>query len=248
MSLLLNCDLGEIEDPQQHIERTVMPLIDMANIACGFHAGSPMTMRNTLNLAKTHQVTIGAHPGYGDRTNFGRMSIPHSHNELVALLHYQISALAGMAKSQELALSYVKPHGALYHDMMNNADIRRAVLAALAECDGGLSLMMLATGEADRHRKEAKALGIDIIFEAFADRAYDDTGRLVDRRQSGAVHDHSRMLDQARQLIESGTVTTISGKRLPIAADSLCVHGDNPAGVAVIAELRSIVNLHHRHA
>ncbi len=238
--MLRNCDLGEWSDDDRS-DTALMPHIDLANVACGLHAGGPLTMRRTLSLARQHGVAIGAHPGYADPTNFGRVSIPHTREALIALIHYQVAALAGMAASEQLTLSYVKPHGALYNDMMANVEIRAAVMQAVAELPGALRLMMLATAEADRHREEAARFGIELIFETFADRCYGDDGQLLSRQLPGAIHAPDQALDQVRQLCEDHTVTTVSGRVLPICADTLCVHGDNPEALAVVTAIRQLV-------
>ena len=134
MSIRLNCDLGESYGSwTMGVDEAVMPHIDQANIACGFHAGDPLIMRKTLALAKAHDVMIGAHPAYPDVVGFGRRSMQCSRDEIIALMQYQISALDGMAQSQGLNLDYVKPHGALYNDMMAKADVRDAIMTAVAE-------------------------------------------------------------------------------------------------------------------
>lgn len=240
--MLLNCDLGELNDIEYRVEQAVMPLIDMANIACGLHAGSPTIMRDTLAIAKAHQVTVGAHPGYADRENFGRVSIPHTPEALTALLNRQISALAEMAQDQDIALAYVKPHGALYNDMIANSEIFLTVLKALEYFDGPKKLMVLATSNADTHRRTASAHNIDLIFETFADRRYNDQGFLISRQQQGAVHDHQRMLEQVHQLCENDSVTTSTGKVIPICADTLCIHGDSPDAIHTIAAIRQLID------
>lgn len=243
--MLLNCDLGESYGSWTigH-DASVMPHIDQASIACGFHAGDPLTMRRTLALAAEHGVAIGAHPAYPDLVGFGRRSMALGSQELVATLHYQIAALDGMARSQGLALSYVKPHGALYHDMMGRASVRAAVLQAVASyvsSDQPLALMLQATAHATEHRAEAQAVNVPLLFEAFADRCYADDGSLLPRSQAGAVHDRVRMLAQVRQLHQDSAVTTHSGKILQLHFDTVCVHGDNPEGVAAIAAIRALL-------
>lgn len=242
-TLLLNCDLGEYasESGTAVPDSIVMPYIDQANIACGMHAGNPLTMRRTLALARHYGVAVGAHPGYADLTHFGRLSIAHTPEELVSLIHYQVAALTGMAATTGLSVNYVKPHGALYNDMMANADIRQTVMAAIADLNGNLKLMLLATADANQHREEARFHGIELLFETFADRCYGDNGQLLPRTQPGAVHNRELMLDQVRQLHEDHSVTTVSGKRLPISADTLCVHGDNPEAVADIRTIRALI-------
>ena len=125
--------------------------------------------------------------------------------------------------------------------MMANGQLRSAVMTAIVESESKLAFMLQATPDADTHRQEAKAFGLDLMFEAFADRCYDDNGALLSRAKEGAVHSREKMLDQVRQLKEDQSVTTVSGHRLPLQADSLCVHGDNPEGVAAICEIRQLL-------
>ena len=240
--LKLNCDLGESFGAwTMGLDADVMPYIDQANIATGFHAGDPLVIQSTLRLAKAHGVTVGAHPAYPDLVGFGRRSMVCSRDEIIAKIHYQVAALDGMASVAGLELRYVKPHGALYNDMMAKAEVRNAILEALAEYHRPLALMMQATPEVESHRKEADLAGVEVWFEAFADRCYADDGKLLSRRLEGAVHTRDRMLKQVEQLCSKGTVTTISGIELELAADTLCVHGDNADGVAAIRDIRALV-------
>ena len=240
--MLLNCDLGESYGRwTMGADAAVMPYLDQANIACGFHAGDPVTMRHTLALAAQHGVAIGAHPAYPDIVGFGRRSMTLSHEEIIANLHYQIAALEGMAQSVGLAPTYVKPHGALYHDMMARGEVRAAILEALASYHRPLALMVQATLQAAAHRAEADAAGVQLLFEAFADRCYADDGSLLPRSQAGAVHNQERMLAQVAQVTRDSTVTTVSGRIIPLQVDTLCVHGDNPEVVRTIAALRALV-------
>ena len=162
--------------------------------------------------------------------------------ELIALLQYQIAALTGMATNLGIEVQYVKPHGALYNDMMADGHIRSAVMEAIAECHQPLAFMLQATPDAEIHRQEAQAFGLDVLFEAFADRCYDDNGALLSRAKEGAVHSREKMLEQVVQLQEQGTVTTISGHQLELQADSLCVHGDNMDGVNAIEKIRQLIS------
>lgn len=240
--MLLNCDLGESYGSwTMGLDEQVMPHIDQANIACGFHAGDPLTMQTTLALAARHGVTVGAHPAYPDLVGFGRRSMKLSAPELIAALHYQMAALDGMAAVQGVTPAYVKPHGALYNDMMADTDVRHAVLDAVGSYSRPVKLMLQATADADTHRNEAADAGVTLVFEAFADRCYDDNGRLLARSKPGAVHDRERMLAQVEQLSTKGTVTTVSGVELPLNADSLCVHGDNLDGVRAIEAIRALI-------
>jgi len=242
MTIKLNCDLGESYGAwTMGLDAAVMPHIDQANIACGFHAGDPMVMQRTLTLAKEHNVTIGAHPAYPDLVGFGRRSMNCQPAEIVAFMHYQIAALDGMARSQGLELSYVKPHGALYNDMMAKDEVRAAVVQAIASYHRPIALMLQATPQSEQHRAEAKEAGIEILLEAFADRCYDDDGKLLARSKAGAVHTREKMLAQVEQLCREGTVTTVSGNTLKVDADTLCVHGDNEEGVRAIEAIRQVI-------
>ena len=238
----LNCDLGEsFGSWQMGLDVAVMPHIDMANIACGFHAGDADVMAHTLNLAKQYGVAIGAHPSYPDLQGFGRRSMALSHQEIVNCMHYQIAALDGMARSNGLSLSYVKPHGALYNDMMSKPAVFAAVLDAVTGYYQPLKLMILATTQQQHYRELAAAKGVTLLFEAFADRRYTDAGTLALRSQAGAVLHEEEMLAQVRQLIQHGTVTTESGNTLALSADTLCVHGDNNIAVAQIEKIRALL-------
>ena len=244
MSLLLNCDLGESFGAwKMGLDDQVMPFIDQANIACGFHAGDPIVMKKTLLSAKRHNVVVGAHPSYPDLAGFGRRSMNLPAVEIIAIVQYQIAALAGMAENIDSPIRYVKPHGALYNDMMANGHIRSAVMEAIAGSHLSLAFMLQATPDAEIHRQEAQMFGLELIFEAFADRCYDDSGALLSRAKEGAVHSKEKMLAQVSQLKNDGSVTTISGHRLELQADSLCVHGDNVDGVNAIQEIRQLINL-----
>ena len=239
----LNCDLGESYGSwTMGLDAQVMPHIDQANIACGFHAGDPVTMANTLALAAQHGVTIGAHPAYPDLVGFGRRPMNLSAEEIIASLHYQIAALEGMANCQQLQVSYVKPHGALYNDMMARVEVRSAIMQAVASYHRPIALMLQATPELDSHRREAESFGLAMLFEAFADRCYDDDGKLLSRSRPGAVHDREKMLAQVDQLQREGTVTTVGGKLIELRADTLCVHGDNLEGVQAIEAIRALVD------
>ncbi|WP_028302862.1 5-oxoprolinase subunit PxpA [Oceanospirillum maris] len=238
----LNCDLGESFGAwKMGLDDAVMPHIDQANIACGFHAGDPLVLQNTLALAKEHSVTIGAHPGYPDQVGFGRRSIKASPAELKAMVQYQIAAIDGMAMTQGLTLSYVKPHGAMYNDMMADEAVRSVIMTAIAEYHRPLVLMLQSTPQAEAHLEEAKAAGLTLWFELFADRCYDDDGKLLARSKAGAVHNKEKMLAQVKQLKETGTVTTVGGNTLTLRADTLCVHGDNMDGVNAIQDIRQLI-------
>lgn len=241
--MLLNCDLGESYGSwTMGLDEQAMPFIDQANVACGFHGGDPLTIRKTLALAKQHDVIVGAHPAYPDLVGFGRRSMNLAPQELSAALLYQISALDGMASCERVALHYVKPHGALYNDMMARADVRATIMQTVANYHRPIILMLQATPSAELHREEANKNGVELLFEAFADRCYDNDGALLSRSRPGAVHTRKKMLAQVRQLRDEGTVTTVDGLTIELCPDTLCVHGDNADGVAAIQEIRALVD------
>ncbi|MFT7371527.1 MAG: UPF0271 protein [Oleiphilaceae bacterium] len=243
--MLLNCDLGESYG-YWHIaaDPLVMPHIDMANIACGYHAGDPQVMQKTIALAKQYQVKIGAHPSYPDRQGFGRRSMHLVHDEIESLIIYQLGALVGMCKSQGCQVSYLKPHGALYNDMMKNNEVLNAIFSAMQKYDQGMPLLMMATSHNSRFKQTAKKYGINVMFEAFADRAYDDEGYLVPRNIEGAVlKNPDDILSRATQLKTQGTIQSIDGKTMRIDAETLCVHGDNEQAVQMIQSLKQCLSV-----
>lgn len=238
--LLLNCDMGEsFGSWTMGLDAEVMPFIDCANIACGFHAGDPGIMRKTVALALKHDVQIGAHPAYQDLAGFGRRSMAYTAAELQDLLHYQLGALDGICRAQGTRIGYVKPHGAMYNDMMASPEQLRAVVHAVATYDARLPLMLMAT----RDNREAQAIGdeygVTLWFEAFADRAYDNAGRLVSRQLPGAVHhDADTIVRQALTLAAGQSLIASDGSALYLHANTLCVHGDNASSVAAVQRIR----------
>lgn len=238
--LLLNCDIGESFGAwRMGLDAEVMPFIDCANIACGFHASDPVTMRRTVALAVAHGVRIGAHPAYPDLVGFGRRSMACSPEEVENMLLYQIGALDGICRAESSRVSYVKPHGALYNDMMRNPDLLRAVMHAIAAYDRQLPLMLMSTRDNTVAESLAREIGITPWFEVFADRAYDSAGRLVSRTQPGAVHhDAETITAQALALARGEPLVASDGSPLPLRADTLCVHGDNAGSVAAVQRIR----------
>jgi len=236
----LNCDLGESFGPwKMGMDEAVMPHIDMANIACGFHASDPITMQRTVKLAKEHAVTIGAHPGYPDLVGFGRRSLVCSPEEISAFITYQIGALAAIATAQKMSVAYVKPHGALYNDMMAHEHIFLAILKGVSQYNKELKLMILSSPKNERYRELAAPLGVGLLYEVFADRAYTDEGFLVSRSKEGAViHSSDAVKARIDLLVKEGALITETGKKIFLKADTLCVHGDNEKALDLIVALR----------
>lgn len=242
-SIKLNCDLGEGYGAWiMGNDEAVMPFIDLANIACGFHASDPDVMASTIQNAVKHGVKIGAHPGYDDKKGFGRRSIPHSKDELKNLLAYQIGALSTLCQLYDTEVEYIKPHGALYNDMMRDESVFRAIVEVISEAKLELPLMILAKVDNAKYQAIAHELGVGLLFEAFADRAYTAEGTLAPRHLSGAVHHTAELIiNQAKQIIQKGSVTTLDGKELFLHADTICVHGDNQESINTVQQIRKVL-------
>ncbi|MBW3696270.1 5-oxoprolinase subunit PxpA [Vibrio sp. T187] len=238
----LNCDMGESFGKWKMGEdELVMPWVDMANIACGFHASDPHVMAKTIQLAKHYNTKIGAHPGYLDLQGFGRRSIPHIPQQISELVTYQVGALQAMARHQNAYVDFVKPHGALYNDMMADINIYRAIIESVAMFN--VPLMILATNDNQEYLDIADDYDVPLLFEAFADRAYLSNGKLAPRNLDNSVLTHADdIYNQVMQLANFGSVTAIDGTILKIEADTVCVHGDNPQSIALIQKISQTLN------
>lgn len=238
-TITLNCDMGESFGYwRMGNDELVMPWVDMANIACGFHASDPHVMSRTIDYVIQHDVQIGAHPGYPDLQGFGRRSMSFSEEEICEILIYQIGALKALCESKNTEVSYVKPHGALYNDMMANENVFRAVADAVS-CFN-IPLMILASGDNQRYLDIADNYDVPLLFEAFADRTYLSNGQLTPRAMPNAVlTSEDAILSQIKQIAEYGKVTTADGTIILIEADTICVHGDNDAAIELIAKIRA---------
>lgn len=246
-TISLNADIGESFGTWvMGDDELLMPHIDWANIACGFHASDPLTMLNTVKLAKDHGVRIGAHPAYPDLVGFGRRHMACKPEEVTAMVQYQVGALQAIAQGQREQVSYVKPHGALYNDMLSDGSTFDAVCEAISALQKSrtemLPLMVMATPENHAWQTRAETFGVSLIFEGFADRAYDDDGRLRSRRHDNAVYDADEdILEQARRFSEGKPIISVNGLPLDIKIESLCVHGDNPKAISTIKQLRKLL-------
>lgn len=237
-TLTLNCDLGESFGAwRMGTDADVMPFIDCANIACGFHAGDPSVIRETLKLARKHKVEIGAHVAYPDLQGFGRRSMALSGQELIDCLHYQIAALDGMARVQGRKVTYVKPHGALYNDMMKDRKLLDVVMTAVSTWHKSLDLVVQATTKDKKLVPMAFSHGLSLRFEAFADRAYTPGGYLVSRNKAGAVLSAADAVTQSLAIAD-GSLRIGRGKNTVLTADTLCVHGDTPDALEVLRAIR----------
>lgn len=234
----LNCDLGESFGAYTiGLDDQVIPHVTSANIACGAHAGDPSVMRNTVRCAHAAGVAIGAHPGYPDLMGFGRRALAMSPHDVYASILYQVGALAAFAKAEGAQLHHVKPHGALYNAAAKDAALAQAIAQAVKDFDDQLILVGLAGSESI---VAAQNVGLRTASEFFADRAYQENGALVPRSQANAViTDKQKAIERTLRAVKEGVVESETGTVIPIAADTICIHGDNPAAVAFAAEIHA---------
>jgi UPF0271 protein len=227
MRIDLNSDLGESFGPwPMGQDAALMDSISSANVACGFHAGDPGTMRTTIAVAREKGVAIGAHPGFQDLAGFGRREIKASPAEVEDLVLYQVSALAGMAAAQGVTLQHVKAHGALYNMACRDRSLADAIAKAVASLDRSLILFGLPNSELLR---AGEAAGLPVAAEVFADRAYDPDGSLTSRAKPGSViHDTPQVVERAIRMVKDKTVVAVDGSIVALRADTICLHGDTP--------------------
>jgi 5-oxoprolinase (ATP-hydrolysing) subunit A len=240
MRIKLNCDMGESFGIwKMGFDEEIMPYIELANLACGFHASDALTMNKSVALAKKYNVTIGAHPAYQDLVGFGRRTILCSLEEIKSIILYQLGALSAFCKAHGTAVSYVKPHGALYNDMMRDENIFKAVLNAISSFDKNIKLMILSSSKNEAYEYTARLYSIGLIYEVFADRNYNDDGTLVSRMHENAViHDELEVVSRVINLKEKGFLHSIDGQKLFLKADTICVHGDNEKALDFIKLLK----------
>ena len=227
MTIDINCDLGEIDNiSSSGNDETIIPYITSANIACGLHAGNPVIMERTVLSAKIHSVAIGAHPGYPDREGFGRNPMGMSDVELTSIIKFQVRSLKTITESIGIKLQHVKCHGALYNTAAKDYKMSTVIARCIREIDKSLILVGLAGSELIRAGQDC---GLQVASEIFADRAYNDDGTLVSRRLPGAVlHDEVIVIERAIKMVNEQSVVSISGKIIPVQADTICIHGDHP--------------------
>lgn len=239
----LNCDMGESFGAYKlGMDEAVIAHISSANIACGWHAGDPLVMDHTIRMAKAHGVSPGAHPGYPDRMGFGRREMNLSREEIRAYLIYQIGALQAFCIAHGLKLNHVKPHGSLYLAAVVNEEVARGIAEAVTAVDPELYYMALAGGKGELVASVGKEMGLKVIREAFPDRAYTPEGNLAPRRQPGAViKDPDRVAGRALMMAKEGIVEAVNGKKIPLEAQTLCVHGDNPAAIDLVRQIGRVL-------
>lgn len=244
----LNCDMGESFGAwKKGNDSDVMAMISMANIACGFHASDPDTMAETIHLANLYDVMLGAHPSYDDKLGFGRRHIDHSLTSIANLVAYQIGALDSLCQLHHSCLYYVKPHGALYHDMMKDDQIFTVIVETLSQLNCNrlhpLALVVLSRKDNYRYKMIAKRYNVTLIYEAFADRTYLASGMLMPRDQPQAVLSSVAEVQQQMQQLLQGKVQTHTGEWLILDVDTVCVHGDNPQAMRLIKKLAALIKI-----
>ena len=221
----LNCDMAEGIGN----EEAIMPFITSANIACGFHAGSSDIIRRTIDLALQHNVHIGAHPSFHDKENFGRKEMYLPPEKLYAIVLEQLIKVGLIAKEKGAKLYHVKPHGALYNMAAREVEMAQMIAQAVKDFNDELVLYGLSNSFLI---SEAKALELKTASEVFADRTYDDEGKLTPRSKANAlIEDEEQSIEQVLQMVKEGMVTSASGKKISILAETICIHGDGKYAV-----------------
>lgn len=238
MRIDLNSDLGEGYGPwAMGDDAAMLALVNSANIACGGHASDPETMYQTLRLAAQNGVTVGAHPGYNDPLGFGRRVIPMLPAEVGRMIAAQIGALQAVAAMAGARVRYVKPHGALGNLAADDRAVADAIAQAVRAVSPDLSVLAISGTALEL---AARAIGLPVFSEVFADRGYLPNGRLVPRSQPGAmIHDPQAAIDRLLSFLQTGLMPVVGGDPIPLAVQSICIHGDNPAAVAMARQIRS---------
>lgn len=238
MRIDINSDVGESYGAwRMGADEDVMPNITSANIACGFHGGDPLTIDRTIKLALRHGVAVGAHPSFPDLQGFGRRRMALTPDEVEAIVIYQVGALAGFVRANGAELVHVKSHGELYNWAAVEPDVARAIARGIKRVDPALVMVCLATAPAMIEAAENE--GLKAAREAFADRAYMADGTLQPRRFPGSVHgDPQIAAQQALSIARDRKVKTVDGGLIPLEAQTICIHGDNPPAPAIAAAVR----------
>ncbi len=232
----INCDIGEGFGQYEIADDiSILDYITTANVACGWHAGDPMIMDKVVRVAKEKNVAVGAHPGYPDLMGFGRRFMQLSPDEIKNYVKYQIGALMAFTRTYDIPLVHVDPHGALGNMCQKDVQVARAVCEAVKEIDGNI-IIQYCVGAIIL--EIAEDMGMQTRTEMLSDRAYMEDLSLVPRKMQGSVlHDETEVINRCVQMIKTGSITAISGKPIPITADSLCVHGDSPQSLRFLQRL-----------
>lgn len=238
----VNCDMGEIPDLIANgTQEALMPFLTSVNIACGGHAGDDSTMRATIEQAQRWNLALGAHPGYPDRKNFGRLELEMPDDAVAATVFEQVTAFARMAEEMGAPVMHVKPHGALYNSAVNDAALANAIAEGVARWSREVILVGLAGSPM---LAVFKAAGFRVAAEAFADRRYEADGTLRSRRFGDSlITDPELAAKQVIQIVERAMITAVDGTEVPLTAETICIHGDNPGAVPIAAAVARAIGL-----
>ncbi len=233
----LNSDLGESFGAYKiGCDKEVIAQVTSVNVACGWHAGDPLVMDQTIALAVENHAAVGAHPGFPDLLGFGRREMKVTPAEAYSYVLYQLGAFSAFAKKHGLPVQHLKAHGALYNMAGKDPELAEAICRAVKDFDPEIILLGLA---GSRLPEAAESLGLRYASEVFADRAYEEDGTLVNRKKPGAViEDESLAVERVLRMVKEGKVKSVTGKDVDVRADSICVHGDGPKAVAFTAKIR----------
>jgi len=238
MEINLNCDLGEKSkfcstenDPE------LLRIVNTANIACGYHAGDEYTMRNTIRMAKKNGVSIGAHPSFNDKENFGRKRVYLKNSEIEKLVTEQLEIISKIADEENYPITHVKPHGALNNMACENYEISKSIGKAISGFNQKLIYVCLPMTQME---KAAKDLKMKIACEIFADRNYEDNGNLISRKLPNAlITDPEEALKKIILMLKEKSIISYSGKKIPCSIDTICLHGDGKTALAIANKLKT---------
>ena len=240
MIMDINCDMGEIPRLlKDNVYSDLMDHVTSINLACGGHAGNLSMMRELIRIAKRKNVRIGAHPSYPDRENFGRLVLEMDSEELLRSICDQVRSLIKIAEEENVSISHIKPHGALYDQAAKDAHLARVIGSAVDRVEPDLDIICLSGSSMVRILED---MGLKVVQEAFADRTYERDGGLRDRRLDRAlITDPQKAADQARSIIEDKKIITFDGSEISVQAQTLCIHSDTPNAIAIAQEVRLVL-------
>ena len=237
MEININCDLGESSKLHStENDPFLLNIVNSANIACGYHAGDKKTMEKTIEISKKNKVSIGAHPSFNDKENFGRKRLNLSSSEITKLIIDQINILSEIARNKEVKVTHIKPHGALNNMACENFELAKIISKAIIQVNKDL-IFLVPTGS--QMEKAGKKLGLKIAAEIFADRNYEDDGSLISRSKKNAIITNPKIAkEHVVRMVERQSLNCYSGKQIPCEIDSVCVHGDGASAVNTAKETR----------
>ena len=240
MEININCDLGEKSKfhSTKH-DPDLLKIVNSANIACGFHAGDEETMKNTIEISKKNNVSIGAHPSFNDPLNFGRKRINLSKNEIKKLIIDQYEILQGIAENLDAIVTHIKPHGALNNMACEDLNLSRILAETIFNIDKNL-IYLVPTGS--KMETTAKEFNMKIACEIFADRNYEDDGNLVSRSKADAIiTDPEKCKKHVLEMVKNQSINCLSGKKIPCQIDSICIHGDNIQSLETAKQIKKVL-------